>query len=113
MSHEFCHFTPRRGMILTISGGQFRLYCNRPREPDTRAGFVHRVWRFAPSFDVGRGPMDHVYWRWGDFSYIRGENSDTHTRYRLVSAPIWLPILPLVIAGAAAGLGRATNAFGL
>jgi hypothetical protein len=96
VSHEFCHYSRRSGVIFTVSKGQFRLYRNWPQELNDRTGFVHRVWRFAPTFDVNRSPMDQAYCRWGSFSYARGENDKTHTRYRLASIPIWFPILVLI-----------------
>ena len=104
VSHEFSYYRPDRGVVFTLSIGQLRLYCNRPQAPHERAGFGHRVWRCAPTFDVRRSPMDHAYWRWGGFSYVRGENSETHTRYSLVSVPLWLAI---VLVGVAAAIAAA------
>ena len=100
VSHEFTRYSRSRGVIFTISFGQFRLYCNRPARPNETTGFFHRRWAFAPTFDVNRSPMDHAHWRRGGFSYAHGENNETHTRYRLASVPIWLLFVLLGITAA-------------
>ena len=105
VSYVFGRYGRTSGVILTISWGQFRLYLNNRRAGlNETTGSFCRVWRFAPTFDVNRSPMDHTHWRLGGFSYAHGENTKTHVRYRLASLPIWvLTILLCVAAVALAG----------
>ena len=93
----------QRQWNFTIGSGQFRLHARRfpVHEPGRRV----RLWRTrGPMFSPGRAPMDHSYWSLGNFCYVRGQNTDSGVRYRVVSMPI---LFPAVLAQIVAAVNQA------
>ena len=103
MYHQF-DWRHRRGLVcLTVALGQVRVYSSvLPPGTPSDPGFSHRVERRWPLFNPHRSPIDYVYRAWGGFTYARGENTMTRTRYWLASVPVWL--LSGIAASAALGL---------
>ena len=88
----------QRQWDFTVGRGQFRLYVRR--SPVAELGRRVRLWWLrGPTFSAERGPMDEFYWAFGNFSYVRGRNTESGVRYRLASMPILFPaVLAQIVA---------------
>jgi hypothetical protein len=95
VSYEFSWRGRFRAFFFTISAGQLRLHRHWRLEPtdDAMLGFELKTWPFAPAFSNQRSPVDAVHYTWDGFLYACGENPHTHTRYRVLSVPIWFPLV--------------------
>lgn len=96
----------RRQWDFTIGSGQFRLY--RRWLPGPEPGGRVRLRRHrGRCFSADRSPMDEFHWAYGNFSYVRGRNTGSGVRYRVLSLPI---LFPAVISQFAAALNLAIAA---
>ena len=110
-SHPF-QWMGRYGLfVVSVTSGELRLYRNRWAGPvaenDPNLGFTHRRWTHGPLFSNKRSKMDTTHFSWGGACYARGMNTETRTRYRVLSVPFWMPVL--VAAGAVAATRLATG----